>query len=136
MRRHFVILHAHIHMYVYVCLTYTYTCMYASLPMYITGLQCLQPRYLDIINSLPESVENTVNKLEGVFTNDCIIAILSAPSPVDANKMILDYLVKDVSSSEDLLGLCDQLEKITESSNLLSIVAEMRAGLLCAYTIV
>ena len=92
-------------------------------------MRYLQPRYLDIIKSLPESVEHTINKLEAVFTDECLINILSATDSDAANKILLDYLIKDMSTSEDLLDLCNQLEKITESPNLVTTIAEMRAGL-------
>ena len=89
---------------------------------------------MDIINSLPESAEITVDKLEGVFTDDCIINIVSAPNPEAANKMILNYLIINnnyLNTSNDLLSLINQLEKITESPNLVAIVAELKAGLYC-----
>ena len=92
-------------------------------------MRYLQPRYFDIIKTLPESAEDTITKLEGVFTDECIMDILSASNSDAANKILLDYLIKDMSTSEDLLDLCNMLEKITESSNLLTIMAEMRAGL-------
>ena len=42
---------------------------------------------------------------------------------------MLDYLIKDISTSEGLLNLCNQLEKITESPNLVAIIAEIKTGL-------
>ena len=95
----------------------------------IIGLRYLQQRYLDIINSLPESVEYTIDKLEGVFTDECIVAIVSAPNSEDGNKIILDYLIKDLDTLEDALYFCNQLEKLSESPNLIRIVAEIKKGL-------
>ena len=97
--------------------------------MFIAVFQYLQPRYLEIIKSLPESVETTINKLDGMFTDECIIAAVSATKPEAANKCILDYLLKDLNTLEDLYGLCNQLEKITESPNLITIVDEIKTGL-------
>ena len=97
--------------------------------MYIAVFQYLQPRYLKIIKSLPELVETTIDKLDGMFSDECIVAAVSAPNPEAANKIILDYLLKDLSTLEDLLDLCNQLEKITESPNLITIVDEMKTGL-------
>ena len=72
----------------------------------------MQPRYLKIIKSLSESVETTIDKLDGTFTDECIVAAVSAPNPEAASKIILDYLLKDLSTLKDLLDLCNQLEKL------------------------
>ena len=95
----------------------------------IIGLQYLQQRYLDIINSLPNSVEYTIDKLEGTFTDECIIAVVSAPNPEAANKIILDYLMKDLDTLEDAFHFCNELEKLSQSHNLIRIVAEIKKGL-------
>ena len=92
-------------------------------------MRCLQPRYWDIIKSLPDSAEETIIKLEGVFTDDCIMDILRASDSDAANKILFDYLIKDISTYQDLLDLCNLLEEITESPNLLTIIAGLRAGL-------
>ena len=78
---------------------------------------------------MPESVEYTIDKLEGVFTDECIVAIVSAPNSEDGNKIILDYLTKDLDTLEDALYFCNQLEKLSESPNLIRIVAEIKKGL-------
>ena len=98
----------------------------------VSAMRYLQPRYLDIIKYLPDSAEETIKKLEEVLTDDCIMDILGASDSDAANKILFDYLIKDISTSKDLLDLCNLLEEITESPNLLTIIAEMRAGL-CRY---
>ena len=80
---------------------------------------------------------HTVSKLEQHLTDTDITSILGCTNAVLANKKILDSLIVNMKCREDLLDLCDRLEKISESPNMTNIVHELRNGMLyacmCAY---
>jgi len=72
--------------------------------------------------------ELTVGKLQNYISDDQICAILSSNNSSIANKMILDYLIERMSCREGLLDLCDQLENITTSHDLKTVINEIRSG--------
>ena len=72
---------------------------------------------------------NTVSKLERHLTDNEITEILSAPNPILANKKILDSLIIHMKCKEDLLDLCDQLEKIRGSHDMNNIINDLRNGM-------
>ena len=77
----------------------------------------------------------TVSKLERHLTDTDIANILSSSNTTVANKKILDSLIIRMKCKEDLLDLCDQLEKITGSPRMNNIVNDLRNGM-CIHTVV
>jgi len=71
---------------------------------------------------------NTVSKLEQHLTDTDITSILGCTNAILANKKILDSLIVHMKCKEDLLDLCNHLEKISESPNMTNIVHELRNG--------
>ena len=71
----------------------------------------------------------TVSKLERHLTDTDIVDIISSPSETFANKMILDSLIMQMKCKEDLLDLCDQLEKISVSPDMNRIIHDLRNGM-------
>jgi len=72
---------------------------------------------------------NTVSKLEQYLTDTDITSILGYTNATLANKKILDSLIVHMKCKEDLLDLCDRLEKISESPSMTNIVHELRNGM-------
>ena len=70
----------------------------------------------------------TVSNLERHLTDTDIANILSCPNATSANKMILDSLIMQMKCKEDLLDLCDQLEKIGVSPDMNNIIHDLRNG--------
>ena len=77
---------------------------------------------------MPDEYQLTIGKLQDYISDNEICAILSSNNPSLANKIILDCLIKRMSCREHLLDLCDQLECITTSADLKSVINEIRAG--------
>jgi len=77
---------------------------------------------------MPDDYELTVGKLQNYISDDQICAILSSSNSTIANKIILDCLIERMSCREELLDLCDQLENITTSYNLKTVINEIRSG--------
>ena len=77
---------------------------------------------------MPNDYELTVGKLLNYINDDQICAILSSGNSTIANKLILDCLIERMTCREELLDLCDQLEKITTIHDMKIAVDEIRCG--------
>ena len=77
---------------------------------------------------MPDEYDLTVGKLQEHISVDQICIILNSSSSIIANKRILDYLIERVSCREGLLDLCDQLENISTSHDLKTVMNEIRLG--------
>ena len=77
---------------------------------------------------MPDDYELTVGKLQSYFSDDQICAILSSSNSTIANKLILDYLIERMSCRDELLNLCDQLESITTSHDMKTVINNLRCG--------
>jgi len=96
--------------------------------MYITDFTQLKVHYQNILYLMPDDYELTVGKLQSYISDDQICAILSGSNSTIANKIILDFLIERMSCREDLLDLCDQLENITTSHDLKTVINKIRSG--------
>ncbi|XP_065910081.1 uncharacterized protein [Dysidea avara] len=90
------------------------------------GFEPLKSRYSLLYQSFPENYMHTVSKLEQHLTDTDITSILGCTKTILANKKILDSLIVHMKCREDLLDLCDHLEKISESPSMSNIVNELR----------
>ena len=77
---------------------------------------------------MPNHYQPTVAKLQDYISDDQICVILSSSNSTDANKIILDCLIERTNCRRELLVLCDQLESITTSHDLKSVINEIRSG--------
>ena len=88
----------------------------------------LKAYYHTILQLMPDDYDLTIGKLQDYISDDQICAILSSSNSTFANKIILDCLIERMSSSEELLDFCDQLEIITTSHDMKKIINELRLG--------
>jgi len=93
------------------------------------GFEPLKLRYNSLYQNFPEDFMSTVNKLERHLTDNDITSILQCSNAILANKKILDSLIIHMKCKEDLLDLCDQLEKINGSSGTNGIINDLRNGM-------
>ena len=77
---------------------------------------------------MPDDYEITVGKIQDYITDDQISAILGTSNSSVANKMIVDCLIERISCREELLDLCDQLEKIALLNEMKSVTKEIKLG--------
>ena len=77
---------------------------------------------------MPDDYEITVGKIQDYITDDQISAILGTSNSSVANKMIVDCLIERISCGEELLDLCDQLEKIASLNEMKSVTKEIKLG--------
>ena len=103
-----------------------YDCIYYYL--YAIDFAKLKHRYHTILHLMPDDYAVTVGKLQNYISFDQICGILSSSNSTIANKLILDYLIERMNSKREMLILCDQLESITTSHDLKSIINEIRSG--------
>ena len=81
-----------------------------------------------LLDNLPENYESSLACLQQILTDDQICDILSVPEARACNQKILNCLIEQVHSEEDVLDLCSHLEKIMGSQALVDIVEELRKG--------
>ena len=84
---------------------------------------------------MPDNYKQSIVKLQNYISDDQMCMILSSSSSTAANKMILDCLIGRMSSKEDLLDLCDQLQVISKSFQLMMIIGDIRFGKNCFETL-
>jgi len=78
---------------------------------------------------MPDNYEQSAAKLLNYISDDQICMILSSRNPTTANKMILDCLIEKISCRKEILGLCKQLEIISTSQQLNTLISKMRSGM-------
>ena len=93
----------------------------------------LKAHYHTIIELMPDNYEHSVGKLQNYISDDQISIILSSSDSATANKKILDCLIRRISKKKELLVLCDQLESISTSHQLMMVINEIRSGRNCVY---
>ena len=89
----------------------------------------LKAQYRDILQLMPDEYEHSVAKLQSQFSDDHICNILSSSNCKVANNTLLNCLVEKLSIKEDLLDLCDQLEKVTSSHDMTAIISDIKSGM-------
>ena len=77
---------------------------------------------------MPDDYEQSVGKLQNYISDDQICMILSGSNSTTANKILLDCLIERMSCREELLDLCDQLETISTSHQLMMVISQIRSG--------
>jgi len=77
---------------------------------------------------MPDAYELTIGKLQSCIGDDEICDILCSSSSAEANKKILNSLIAKMKHKEDLLSLCDQIELISASHEMMMSVNVIRAG--------
>ena len=95
---------------------------------YCSGFKQLKSHYHTILHLMPDNYEMTVGKLQNYISDDQICAILSSSNSTAANKMILDCLIEKISCKEGLLDLCHQLEIISTSRDMNTMINKIRSG--------
>ena len=88
----------------------------------------LETYYHRILQLMPSNYTQSVEILKNYITDDQICMILNSSDSTSANKIILDCLIKRMSSREELLDLCDLLDIISTSHQLMMVINEMRFG--------
>ena len=88
----------------------------------------LKTHYHTILQLMPDNYEQNAGKLQDYISDDQICMILSSSKSTTANKIILDCLIERITCKEELLDLCDQLETIITSHQLITVISEIRSG--------
>ncbi|XP_065894258.1 uncharacterized protein [Dysidea avara] len=91
------------------------------------GFAQLKAHYHMILQLMPDNYEQSVGKLQNYISDDQICMILSSSNSTTANKIILDCLIERMSCREELLDLCGQIESISASEQLNTLIKEIRS---------
>jgi len=94
------------------------------------GIQLLRSKYDAVLQSLPTDYGSTLQAVQDYLTDDQICVVLGSSNHSTANKAILDILTDKVQSTEDLLELCSQLEKLlpllSDTTVLAKLIGDLR----------
>jgi len=77
---------------------------------------------------MPSDYECSVGKLLQILSDENICSILSSNNSATANKAILDCLIEKVKNKEGVLDLCDQLESISNTYELILLTQKIKFG--------
>ena len=77
---------------------------------------------------MPDDYMNTVNQLERHLTGDHIGSILECRDVFTANQRILDCLIEQINTKEGLLDLFEQLNSITNTPTLTTVIDNVKKG--------
>ena len=101
----------------------------------ILDFHLLKLKYKEILECFPKNFHQSLQKLQDKLSDDQMCTILNSSTPDIANKMILDCLIDRIKCREDLLDLCDQLDRLTDiSPGVKCLINEIRQGCcLCTY---
>ena len=80
---------------------------------------------------MPDSYEQSIGKLQSHFSDEQICDILCSSNCKVANNKILNCLVEKLTCKEDLLDLCEQLDKLAESNDLVVTIKDIKSGMCC-----
>ena len=78
---------------------------------------------------MPDDYMNTVSQLERHLTGDHIGSILECRNVFTANQKILDCLIVQLDSREDVFSLCDKLSIITDAPSLTVAIEDLKKGM-------
>jgi len=88
-------------------------------------MQLLRSRYSEILQSLSNNYEQTLDTIQDDLSDDQICGVLNCTEHTTANKMILDSLIGKAKCRADLLDLCSRLQQIMPSSPGLGCLADV-----------
>ena len=106
-------------LYIHIC-----TCIFACFADFTE----LKAHYDTILRLMPYNYEVTLGKLQKHLSDEQICAILTSSDSTIVNKKILDFLIERTNCLEELLDLCDQLEKIATSNDMKIVLNKIRLG--------
>ncbi|XP_065900450.1 ATP-dependent RNA helicase DHX58-like isoform X3 [Dysidea avara] len=95
----------------------------------------LRSCYDDIIKNMPDNYSETVQLLERELCDIHISSIFECSHFTAANQIIMECLMEQVNSKEDILDLCERLLQLKNAPQLTRIIENLRMGLQIPETI-
>ncbi|XP_065894743.1 uncharacterized protein [Dysidea avara] len=77
---------------------------------------------------MPVDFMGTTDILHDCFTDSQVSDVFNCESSIAANQLILKYLTANLSDVKDLLEFCTQLEKISKSLKMNTIISDIRSA--------
>ena len=99
-----------------------------KLLIYNAGFKALRLHYSALVKSMPDNYMNTVSKLEFHLSGDHIGSILDCSDVFTANQRILDCLIEQICTEQELLNFCDWFSKLMNAPLLATTVENIKKG--------
>ena len=96
---------------------------------FVTVISILQSHYDILVRSMPDDYMNTVSQLERHLTGDHIGSILECRDVFTANQRILDCLIEQINTKEDIPKLCSWLSSLTNAPKLSPVILNLKQGM-------
>jgi len=81
-----------------------------------------------MVRFMPQNYRMTIHTLQNFLSDDQICVILSSNNSTTANKIILDCLIERMGCREELLDLCDQLETVSTSQQMMMVISKIKSA--------
>ena len=94
----------------------------------LIGFKVLRLHYSSLVRSMPDDYMNTISKLEFHLSGDHIGSILECRDVFTANQRILDCLIEQICTEQELLNFCDWFSRIMNAPLLTTTVDNMKNG--------
>ncbi|XP_065882545.1 uncharacterized protein [Dysidea avara] len=101
-------------------------CKSPSMESILDEFPPLKVLYSVLVQSLPVNYTESVGHLEQYLTANAIFTIVSSPDADQGNQQIINSLLKQLTCIEDLLELCNRLEKIPNAPALSHAIEDLR----------
>ena len=88
----------------------------------------LRSHYSALVRSMPEDYMSTVGQLESHLSGDHIGSILECGDVFTANQRILDCLIEQIGSEQQLLSFCDWFSTSINTPSLTATVENITKG--------
>ena len=88
----------------------------------------LRSHYSTLVRSMPEDYMNTIGKLESHLSGDHIGSILECKNVFTANQRILDCVIEQICTEQELLNFCDWFKDSVNAPLLSATVEIIRKG--------
>ena len=105
-----------------------YTHNYVRHAHLISGFEVLRSHYSALVKSMPDDYMNTVGQLEYHLSGDHIGSILECTDVSTANQKILDCLIEQICTKQQLVDFCDWLCSLTNAPSLTTVLRDIKKG--------
>ena len=95
---------------------------------FISGFVKFKSHMQTIQDFMPVDFMGTTDILHDCFTDSQVSDVFNCESSIAANQLILKYLTANLSDVKDLLEFCTQLEKISKSLKMNTIISDIRSS--------
>ena len=89
----------------------------------------MRSHYSALVRSMPDNYRNTLSKLEFYLSGDHIGSILECRDVFTANQRILDCVIEQICTEQELLNFCDWFSALISTPLLIATLENITKGI-------